>query len=279
MPERFAEQYPKNAEGHIQFPRDQAWRREMFPEDVFKHPAKANMFLVQELVDRFTKVGESILDPFAGTGTLLLGTLAGRHVLLIEIEPMFLELLNSCVNKISQLATRAGCERGNSIILPGDCRKVLPVPCDHAIFSPPYANITVRGNPFTGRQTYDARKQDADAEDKFKEGLDVYSGKKSDSLNMGLLNPFFFGQHMKRVYRKLADSIRKGGTVTVIVRDMKGSDGRVMLSAETIRGAEEAGFTLDQWHKYARPGSPRTDLEESRGHKVIKDEDVLVFRR
>lgn len=273
----FAERYPREEHGWVVFPRDQAERRKLFPEGVFKHPAKASMFLVRELVEHLTEPGETILDPFAGTGTILLAATMGRHVICIELEQVFLELIHQAADMLRD-PDIGGPDLGNCIILPGDCRQMLPVPCDHAMFSPPYANISVRGNPFTGRATYDSRQKEG-GPDKFKEGMDVYSGEQSSRLNMGLLNPFYFGRQMRRVYSLLHRSIREGGTMTVIVRDMMGSDGRVMLAADCVRQAEGAGFRLDEWHKHLRPGSPRTDLEESRGHEVIRDEDVLIFGR
>jgi len=277
----FGAGYPKTEEGWFQFPKDQQRRRELFPAGVFKHPAKANMFLIEELVKHLTKPGETLLDPFAGTGTLLLAAPMGRNVICLELESMFVDLINEAANAMLEDAAVQGTDGiklGNVIVLPGDCRQLLPIPCDHAIFSPPYANVSVRSNPFTGRKTYDARTK-GEGPDKFKEGLDAYSGKDSSRLNMGLLNPFFFGRQMQGIYAKLQRSIREDGTMTVITRDMMGSDGRVMLAKDVIRSATQAGFRMLEWHKHKRAGSPRTDLEESRGHEVIRDEDIVVFRR
>ena len=83
---KYAEQYPLDPEtGWIKFPVDQKWRHEIFPDEVFKHPAKANMYLIDALVDHLTKPGESIIDPFGGTGTLMIAALKGRKVTLIEL--------------------------------------------------------------------------------------------------------------------------------------------------------------------------------------------------
>ncbi len=284
MTKSFAEQYKRDADGYIHFPRDVERRRALFPEEVFQHPAKANMFLIEELVEYLTEPGDTLLDPFAGTGTLMMAALLGRHVILLELEEMFVELLHKAADELYKDAAAAyelpgsypegpDPRMGNIIIIPGDCRQLLPLPCDHVIFSPPYANVSAVGNPFTGRSTYGKE------QDKFKEGFEAYSGKESSKLNLGLLNPFLFGQTMTKIYKLLAESLRPGGTMTVIIRDMMGSDGRVMLSADCIRGAKKAGLELKEWHKHLRPGSPRTDLAMSRGTEAIRDEDILILRK
>lgn len=273
MTRQFADQYPRDDRGYILFPRDVERRRAMFPEEVFQHPAKANMFLIEELVEYLTKPGDTLLDPFAGTGTLMMAAAKGRHVILMELEEMFLGLLHESADGFLIGTPEEQARLGNIIILPGDCRQLLPIPCQHIIFSPPYANVSAVGNPFTGRSTY------GKGQDKFKEGFEAYSGKESSRLNLGLLNPFLFGQAMQRVYRLIAESLRPGGTMTVIIRDMMGADGRTLLSKDCIRGANLAGLPLAEWHKHQRPGSPRTDLAKSRGTEAIRDEDVIIFRK
>ena len=65
MPKVFAEQYDREKMGEmdlILFPRDIEWRRTLFPQGVFEHPAKMNMYMCQELIRYLTKPGDTILD-------------------------------------------------------------------------------------------------------------------------------------------------------------------------------------------------------------------------
>ena len=90
MSKSFAPDYPRNEQGWILFPRDVEWRRKLFPDGVFEHPAKANMFLIQELVRYLTEPGDVVLDPFGGTGTLLIGALEDQQHTPISFEtPLF----------------------------------------------------------------------------------------------------------------------------------------------------------------------------------------------
>ena len=61
-------------------------------ESLKYHPAPFPLELAERLVRMFSFVGDTVLDPFCGTGTTLLAAGSwGRHGLGIDIEPQFLE--------------------------------------------------------------------------------------------------------------------------------------------------------------------------------------------
>jgi len=71
----------------IRFRRDTQFRKQCFVPDSFAHPAKMDAQLLIWLVDRYTKVGEIILDPMAGSGTTALACkLLNRKCIGIEIS-------------------------------------------------------------------------------------------------------------------------------------------------------------------------------------------------
>ena len=152
MSEVFAVGYAKDDQDRFLFPRDIERRKELFPQEVFNHPAKANMYLIEALVEYLTKEGDTILDPFGGTGTLLWATQMGRKVTLIEIEEHFHELQVAICKDWFGTSGWDGIVELNH----GDCNRIMPVFCDHAIFSPPYAQALGKKSGLIGESIPDA---------------------------------------------------------------------------------------------------------------------------
>jgi len=121
------------------------WRR-FFPEDAVRHPAKANLNLIDFLIDKYTKVGDLILDPMAGTGsTCVLSALKGRDAICIDIEPLFyqwMEKAREIVEKTPMLG-----RKGKIINILGDARRLsdLLKQIDIIITSPPYGETYLGG--------------------------------------------------------------------------------------------------------------------------------------
>ena len=269
MTKVFAEKYERERMDNmdlILFPRDVEWRRRLFPKGVFDHPAKNNMFLIQALIDYLTEPGDTILDPFGGTGSLLIGVLSGRNVVLIELEPYNIKLLRE-----TEAMWKEGVELavtgeikgpGRIFIYEGDCKqklKDIQFLCDAAIFSPPYSTSIMRAKPLPS-----VAKQVTD-----------YA---THPQNLGKLNPFYFQQSMKLVYERMYKRLVPGAPVAIITRDMvKGS--RVFLSKDIIKYMGKAGFEMVDWFKWLPPGSAQRHIQESRGAMVIKDEDILIFKK
>src|SRR5512135_1332165 len=59
-------------------------------KDVLRHPAKFPETLAMEFICFFTKPGQVVLDPMAGTGSALVAALrTGRHSFGIELNPAY----------------------------------------------------------------------------------------------------------------------------------------------------------------------------------------------
>ena len=266
-PPKFASEYPTNDQGWILFPtHDVKLRKGLFPQEVFAHPAKANIYLIKALVEYLTKPGDTILDPFGGTGTIMMAALEGRNVTTIELEPTYQKLLQRIHSE--WLDTPALAEKlGRITNLEGDCRLVLPSPADHIIFSPPYSTALGRS---TGLD-----KRVEGGQEAFKE----WSTYSAHSLNLGRLNPFFYSQAMRTVYRGLANSLPSGGNMAVITKDITRGEDRLFLSEGCIRMAAAEGFTMTEWHKWKTGGSAQAKIMRAKGAHVIADEDIILFRR
>ena len=256
----FAPQYPRNEQGWVLFKSDTSRRKSLpFPDRVFEHPAKANLNLLEAIIDYISEPGETILDPFGGTGSLLTAANMGRRVLLIELEEAFQEMIEESLPQFGD---------GTSMLIKGDCRQILPIPCDHALFSPPYANI-LSG---TGLKYGIGRSVS-------REAMNRYSGDSASALNLGRLSDFLYARNMEKVYQKLFTSIKPGGTMTIIIKDKIKGGIREFLSVPCIRTCAEAGFKLAEWNKWKAPGTAQQKLMASKGFDTVQDEDIITFKR
>lgn len=247
----FAEEYGRQLGDLINFPKDTALRATTMPPESATHPARNNLHMLRAIVDYVAEPGESILDPFGGVGSIC-AVAPNNPLILIEIEPKFAELAR-------QTSEMNG---GNAIVLEGDCRRLLPIPCAHAIFSPPFAG-DIKDSTWKPKETV--------------EDLDSYSGQSSKNTSLGKFNQFQFGFLMKRVYKLLGESVTK--TLTIILRDTMRQGERQMLSLPAIKGLNEAGFELAEWHKRYCPPSSRRSYAQSKGWKTVDDEDIIIFRK
>ena len=260
----FAADYERNEEGWILFPRDIERRKEMYPQEVFDHPAKANMVLTEELIYYLTEVGDTVLDPFGGTGTTMLAALHGRPTILVDIEGRFCDLMEKVNLSWGSFFRDDPFSAADVRIIHGDCRQVLPVPCDAIITSPPYATALHTGK----------KEQDKILVEKHQPQMINMS-----SLNLSRLNPFFFGKAMVKVYQRMAESLPSGGPLAIIIKDMMRGDKRVLLSEVCIRDAQRAGFKYKEWFKWKPPGSFFVAQAKSKGGNVVEDEDIIIFRK
>ncbi len=134
MLDSFAPGYDRTSEGWVIFPRDTELRHRLFPfTDPAEHIAKANMLMVEELVNYVSEYGETIYDPFAGTGTILVGAPLGRKILMSELVDTFVQTIE--LNTIGIQQTYPDVKELISLI-PGNAANILPIPgvCDHMIF-------------------------------------------------------------------------------------------------------------------------------------------------
>ncbi len=263
----FAPNVPRNDEDWILFPiNDTAYRKSLYPDEVFHHPAKANMYMVEAIVEYVSKPCDVILDPFGGTGTILLATLMERNVIAIELETKYQDLIHSTyVNWL--LRPDLGNMLGNFVLLKGDCRLVMPIPCNHAIFSPPYSRAL--SSTSGGLKQLQGRW-------KGDEHIEEYE---ISNNNLAKFNVFLYGQAMRKVYQRVYESLPPDGTMTVIIKDQVRGEERVFLSKDCIAGAQAVGFRLWEWHKWKPKGSPFTDIAAFKGADVVRDEDIIMFRK
>lgn len=263
----FAPTYERDKENRVLFPRDTELRRKLFPfTDPAEHVAKANMHMVKALVEFVSEPGEIILDPFAGTGTVLIALTVGRPIIMIELEEYFQGTIELNIKGISKVVPNA---EDMTTLIPGDCNRILPLPdfCNHMIFSPPYSNVL--------------KKTEAVMQDKCSVDLGygdaaLYTAHPD---NIGNLNDFFYAQRMERVYKKFYDSLTPGGTMTIIIKDRMIAGKRIRLSDRAERDCLRIGFELVERNKWFAIGGGYSAINRAMGLETVVEEDLITLRR
>jgi|TARA_Y100000310_G_C20697691_1_gene826918 DNA modification methylase len=259
MTKEFAPKYKRNEHGWVIFPSDAGYRKDVFPPEVSDHPAKANSFLVEAIIEYVSDLDDRIMDVMAGTGTILLGALMGRRVTCVDISEKYCNLARAGLAAMEKLAPGISSQ---CMIINAPCQSVLPLPeHNHIIFSPQYANIM--------------KSKGTDKLTKEKYGdISEYS---QHPLNLGVMNEFLWGQAMELVYRKCYDSLVVGGTMTLIIKDHMRDRRRVPLTQRAVKSCEDIGFALSEWYKWDAPGSVYTSIYRARGWEVVEDEDIVIL--
>ena len=108
--------------------------------DAVAHPAKMHVGFCEYLITRYTKPGETILDPMAGAGTTaVVGASLGRDVVAVELEEKFVKWQQGMKERVEEAPMLL---KGEITIIRGDARKLTELlyqKVDNAVMSPPYS--------------------------------------------------------------------------------------------------------------------------------------------
>lgn len=116
---------------------DTALRKKWFVPDAMSHPAKGHIVMWQEIIERYTKEGDWILDVMAGIGTSMVAALMGRNVICNEMEPHFIAPMVASWDKMRQQPL-LGYDVGEVVIIRGDARQLAVGSADSIVTSPPW---------------------------------------------------------------------------------------------------------------------------------------------
>jgi hypothetical protein len=267
---KFALQYDRTPEGWIKFPVNSTIRKEKFYKESHKHPAKTNPEMVIAVTEFVSEPGETILDPFGGTGTLMLASEMGRKVILMDENPLF----HFYQQESKILFVARGVPEENIMLLHGDCRKFLPLAgIDHCMFSPPFADT------MNFKVSASSQKDLAGSTYIHADGGNVFEDYAGTADNLSRLKPFQFNFEMQKIYQKLFDTLRPGGTMTVFMQDQMKNQKRICLSDQVLRFAYKVGFELFFWDKRYCQGSGFKKSMKAKGFDVVEDEDIIILQR
>jgi DNA modification methylase len=178
---------------------------------VLVHPAKFPETMAQEFIEFFTKRGETVLDPMAGTGSTLVAALrTGRNSCGIELNPKYAEIARQIV-AAERESLGPSIQNLKSDVITGDaaCARDFGLSTfDYVLTSPPYWDmLRARG---AGTQ----KKRRSSSE------LDVfYSDDPNDLGNLSEYEEFL--AKLVSIYQCLKPILRSKAYLTIIVKNIK----------------------------------------------------------
>jgi DNA modification methylase len=177
------------------------------------HPAKFPEKLVEDFVGFFTQKQDWVLDPFAGTGSTLVGCRSlGRNAVGIELTEKYAEVAK---NRIQQQSL-------NPVeleMLQGDCRKSmdkLDRQFDFCLTSPPYWDMLKQSR---GGVESEHKKRE-------KDGLDTqYSKSAKDLGNIDDYEEFL--DALEAIFLQVHEKLKDGCYLTVVIQNIRTENGEM----------------------------------------------------
>ena len=266
------------------FASDLPQRSRFFVPESMWHPAKCHLGLVQYLVDHYTRSGDRLCDPLAGSGSLLLAALSVRSVIARDIEERWVEVMGRNADRIRE---QAGLFAGEIVVEQADARQPWGITVDAVITSPPYG-CEMSASP-RAKKTLPYRLRELPHDATWDRYLNQPTGGTAAMLT------FHYGQHpaqigtfrgrryweaMRMIYTQAHAAIREGGQLILIVKDHIRDGQRVLTADRTITLCQDIGFHLaERFQRRVHPLSLWQRRRKEQGLPVVEEEDVLVLRK
>jgi DNA modification methylase len=180
-------------------------------KEVLRHPAKFPETLAEEFIRFFTKAGEWVFDPMAGTGSTLIAAMrSDRHSIGVELNPAYADIARSVIEEErAELPEDNGSPQTR--VITGDASDLekfdLPI-FDYVFTSPPYWDIL------------HARGAETQKERRASSKLDVtYSENPADLGNIADYEEFL--GRLTAIYAGIQGFLRPSAYLTIIVKNLK----------------------------------------------------------
>ena len=246
-------------------------RKIYYGQESFHHPAKMHIELARWIIDKYSKVGDTVLDPMAGIGTSVIeAQLLNRIPYAIELESRWAKLIASASNSMNK-----------GVVLPmtpvnvvrGDATKATsydPVPeTDLIILSPPYG-IQLSGGGIAKKQRPG--------------GLTPYDTEKDNKNNIGnyLLESKEYNRSMGEVYKHCYEKAKSMSYMVTVTKNYywKGEYKRLDMMTNALGVAK--GWEFIDYHTFQLPYLSmwqKMNMKKFPERKVIDHEIVLVFQK
>lgn len=230
-----------------------------------EHYANKPPALMRQIVEFFTKPGQTVLDPFAGVGGTLLGAgLAGRKATGVELEARWIEIYHT-------VCTAHSITPEETIL--GDSLEVLPRLAaegrvfDAVVTDPPYS-------PALKKTLCDGKYGRSNRSSRF----ESFSDSPRDFRNSASFDEFY--DRMRRVGQSLFALLRPGGYAVLMIRDSYQNGEYIPASFHVAERYRDLGFRFKGvkiWYQTGSPvrpyGYPFTYVPN------IVHHNILVFRK
>lgn len=200
----------------------------------FLHPAKFPETMIKDFIKFFTKPGDTVFDPFLGTGsTLVAAKELGRNGIGVELIKKYAEISKDRVNQNTLSETL------KQIVIEGDSSKIdeiwkrknLPQ-VDFIITSPPYWNMLKKSRG--GIKS--AQKKRAEI------GLDTYYSE--DKRDLGNIDDYdTFVEALGKIFDKIYDILKPEKYMVVIIQNIR-TNGEVKPLAWDLQKRMSKKFTF-----------------------------------
>jgi DNA modification methylase len=196
------------------------------------HPASFPEELVSQFIGFFTKKGDWIVDPFAGTGsTLVSAKKIGRNSWGIELYEKYVNLAQKRLLDIKDTNVV-------SIMIKGDARNVANIkkqlnlpPADFCITSPPYWNQLRRN----GERQIPRKEKELDC---------IYG---EDPSDLGLIEDYeSFLEQQKIIFDVLYELMRFGSYLVIVTNNIYTEKRLWPLAFDTLRTLSETWVPKDE---------------------------------
>jgi DNA modification methylase len=179
---------------------------------VLLHPAKFPESLVIYFLEQFTRPGERVFDPMAGTGSTLLAALSqNRAAYGIELNPQFHQIAEQRLEKFApprlSFIAAPPWRLVNGDASAAESYQTLPEQFDYVLTSPPYWDML----RMKGAETQQKRKAAG--------LLRFYS---EDARDLGNFSDYEnFLRALAEIYERIAARLAPGRYMTIIVKNVK----------------------------------------------------------
>ena len=202
--------------------------------------------LCDRLIAMYSHIGDTVLDPFLGTGTTVVSAIKNnRNGVGIELTDRFYKVATDSIKEVtnSQQLTLFDSERniGNSQLLQGDCVEVLKtlpnLSVQLTITSPPYADLihkVVEDRTTTHKNSRFVSENNATT--------NLYS---DDERDLGNMPMDIYIDKVEKIMHELFRVTKNGGYNAWVVkdfRDTKNGIPYVDLHSKIAAAGEKAGF-------------------------------------
>lgn len=252
-------------------------RNKYFVRASYAHPAKLHLGLLAWIIERYTRPGDTICDPMAGIGSLVIAATMQRNVILREIEPRWLSIAHENAAHIQVLA---GMFSGSIDVAQADAREAWGLRADAVIFSPPYGCDFTAVSPLSRRGYIMPVDDDQATKWKKKVGTGQVFVYGQHPAQIGAFRDTKYWTAMRQIYKRAREALPAGGVMALVIKDHIRAGKRVRVADQTVEVCGELGFRL--WERHARRVYPLglwQRRRKERGEPVVEEEDVLAFRR